>query len=187
MVTTSHSPRTGTRADAPPAPRSTREHDRSGPAVPLSGAPVPLAPAPLPGPGGFDLEIGAPAGPWLVTHARRRVANSAVGFGASPDESLVVELLTSEILTNAVVHGAEHGHVTVRTALHDGTFSVAVIDDDPHLPVRRAPDAGDASGRGLWVIDNLATAWGIEPSATGKTVWFSLELAAGHDRPVRRA
>jgi len=142
---------------------------------------VPVRPAPGPGPRGHGLDLGAEAGPWLVTHVRRRVANVALGCGASPDEALVVELLASEVVTNAVVHGPERGHVAVRAGVRDGAFTVAVTDQGHGGPVLRDPEPTEPSGRGLHVVANLASAWGVEPGSEGTTVWFTVELAAGVD------
>ncbi|MGW6132522.1 ATP-binding protein [Cellulomonas sp. NPDC055163] len=141
---------------------------------------APLLPAPQPSPDGFGLDLGAQAGPWLVTYVRRRVASNAACCWATPDESLVIELLASEVLTNAVVHGPADGHVVVRTAYRDGTFSVAVTDQSPELPVLREAHPTATSGRGLHVVDSSATAWGVDPTATGKTVWFTFRLARGY-------
>ena len=141
---------------------------------------VPVGPAPQPSPDGFGLDLGAQAGPWLVTYVRRRIASNAACCWATPDESLVIELLASEILTNAVVHGPADGHVTVRTAYRDGTFSVAVSDESPALPVLREPEPTAISGRGLHVVDSSAAAWGVDPRPGGKTVWFAFHLARGY-------
>jgi hypothetical protein len=37
-------------------------------------------------------------------------------------------------------------------------------------------DPHDSHGRGLFLIDSLARGWGVEPSATGKTVWFEVAV-----------
>jgi hypothetical protein len=57
------------------------------------------------------------------------------------------------------------------------------------MPVIRHPGVGDTSGRGLMLVDTLSSAWGVEPDARGKQVWFTLDLAApaggaGHDQIV---
>ncbi|WP_183295668.1 ATP-binding protein [Cellulomonas cellasea] len=172
-------------AAAPPEPQGAAQRS----AVQRSA--VPVRPAPEPSPGGYGLDLGAEAGPWLVTHVRRRAANVALGCGASPDEALVIELLASELVTNAVVHGPERAHVAVRTAFRDGAFSVAVTDEGSGTPVLRDPQPTELSGRGLHVVANLASAWGVEPGATGTgtggtTVWFTVDLACGEDRTAQR-
>lgn len=149
---------------------------------------VPVGPAPQPSPDGFGLDLGATAGPWLVTYARRRVAGNASSCWATPDECLLVELLASEVVTNAVAHGPADGQVGVRTAYRDGVFSVMVSDESPELPVLREPDPTEVTGRGLHVVTNLATAWGVEPGAGGggKTVWFTFELGCGYGEGPRQ-
>ncbi len=51
---------------------------------------------------------------------------------------------------------------------------VEVADHDPALPVQQHPPAEAVTGRGLLIVDALATRWGVEPAADGKTVWFEL-------------
>ena len=41
-------------------------------------------------------------------------------------------------------------------------------------PQMRTPLQEDTSGRGLWLVDKLATGWGVEPVPEGKRVWFEL-------------
>ena len=81
-------------------------------------------------------------------------------------------LLVSEVVTNAVVHAntpvevhiAVRGPV-VRIEAHDGSTTPPRL---PHL------DAGATSGRGLAMVDELATSWGSVVGPDGKTVWFEL-------------
>lgn len=84
-------------------------------------------------------------------------------------------LLTSELVTNAVVHGAppvelrvELAEQVVRVEVHDGA-------DDP--PVLRQAGPSDAGGRGLAIVDALASRWGAQRRDEGKALWF--ELPAG--------
>lgn len=83
-----------------------------------------------------------------------------------------VTLLVSELASNAVRHARTPFRVSLQC---DGTIvRVEVSDDDPapavlqHLPV----DA--VTGRGLLIVDAIASRWGAEPSGVGKTVWFEL-------------
>jgi PAS domain S-box-containing protein len=84
-------------------------------------------------------------------------------------------LLVSEILTNAVLH-ARH---TIGLRLHQTVREVIaeITDDNTQLPQRALPAPGDQSGRGLTLVEALATAWGARPSSSGKTVWFTLAIA----------
>ncbi len=51
-----------------------------------------------------------------------------------------------------------------------------ITDDSTHLPQRRLPGPEDESGRGLMLVQALASSWGTRPAETGKTVWFTLAL-----------
>ncbi|MEU9355155.1 ATP-binding protein [Streptomyces griseoloalbus] len=91
-----------------------------------------------------------------------------------------VQLCASELVTNVIQHLGEGVPVTVRV-LRDGggRTRLEVTDPDPRaLPVLRAAVAAeDESGRGLALLDALASRWGVAQGPDGKTVWC--ELAAG--------
>jgi hypothetical protein len=46
-------------------------------------------------------------------------------------------------------------------------------------PDPRPAGTGVGSGRGLFLVDAVANAWGVEPDEAGKKVWFELRLAKG--------
>jgi anti-sigma regulatory factor (Ser/Thr protein kinase) len=88
----------------------------------------------------------------------------------------IVELLTTELATNAVLHA--HSPFTVSVQVDQGWVRVEVTDSSPVLPPKpRLPRPDATSGRGLVLVDILATRWGSERLETGKRVWF--ELAGG--------
>jgi serine phosphatase RsbU (regulator of sigma subunit)/anti-sigma regulatory factor (Ser/Thr protein kinase) len=83
------------------------------------------------------------------------------------------ELLTSELVTNAVVHTGEA--VEIRLHRLEGRVRVEVIDGSgERQPELREVDLEDTSGRGLFLVDIMSSAWGIEPHGVGKAVWFEL-------------
>ena len=82
------------------------------------------------------------------------------------------ELLTSELATNAIVHG--HTAFDVEVTLSDGTIRVTVTDLSEHLPVLLSPGLSDVHGRGLLILDQMADRWGTYGTGTGKQVWFDL-------------
>ena len=86
----------------------------------------------------------------------------------------VVELLTTELVVNSIQHAGSKATVTAE--VHRDKVRVAVSDEGPGTPVRRSPELGEESGRGLWMVDSLAYDWGIERSETDKTVWFEVAL-----------
>jgi anti-sigma regulatory factor (Ser/Thr protein kinase) len=83
-------------------------------------------------------------------------------------------LLTSEVLTNAVVHGL--GPVQLRLRRTDTEVTVIVSDRGRYRPQPRLADPTDESGRGLSLLEMLATSWGARATEEGKDVWFTLAL-----------
>ncbi|GID90979.1 hypothetical protein Adi01nite_03910 [Amorphoplanes digitatis] len=84
-------------------------------------------------------------------------------------------LLLDEVITNAIQHTV--GDVRVSMLL-GRRLRVEVRDGSPRRPDKRPFDIAGETGRGLHIVERLATAWGSEPlRGTGKTVWFELELA----------
>ena len=83
-----------------------------------------------------------------------------------------VELLVSELVTNAVVHGRSKADVAVLLAPE--SLRVEVSDSSPEAPAPRDVDDDATSGRGMALVEALASAWGVVPRPGGKTVWFEL-------------
>lgn len=83
-----------------------------------------------------------------------------------------VLLLVSEIVTNAVRHAATPFELSI--AVDGAQVTVAVVDHDrAHPPTVQNPLPNDTSGRGLRIVDELATSWGTEPvEDDAKRVWF---------------
>lgn len=100
---------------------------------------------------------------------------------APPGTAATVELLVSELVTNAVVHARSDVVLNV-TASSDG-IRVEVRDASASPPVPKAPttldqrgdviEVGD-HGRGLQLVSALATQWGTQRQGTGKSVWFEV-------------
>jgi two-component sensor histidine kinase len=92
---------------------------------------------------------------------------------------LEVGLLTTELVTNAVIHA--HSVVDLDVYVYDDGLRVAVSDFGPGVPAIRTPSES-GGGYGLHIVDEIATCWGHEPLIpSGKRVWF--ELRAPHDDP----
>lgn len=85
----------------------------------------------------------------------------------------VVQLLVSELVTNAVVHAGSDVEVAVR--LLTGSVRIEVVDRSPTVELSPStPGDRDESGRGLLLVETLASAWGVEPMERGKSVWFEV-------------
>lgn len=116
------------------------------------------------------------ADPSTPASARRFIADVLYqrGFSAPGIESAV--LLTSEVVTNAVLHAGTDVQLVVvadpcmaRVEVHDGEAAVPV----PQTQAALVPDA--PSGRGLQVVAALAEAWGVRLlPGRGKCVWFEV-------------
>src|SRR4051812_18936752 len=100
-----------------------------------------------------------PADPSAVPAARRFASQHLLDFGGRTDVVDKARLLVTELATNAVMHAPSPIRLTVES--HDDSVRVEVRDDDPTpLPPPVAPDPSATSGRGLWLVDALACAWG---------------------------
>lgn len=105
--------------------------------------------------------------------ARKLVAGALAGFPIDTIE--VAQLLTSEVVTNAVLHTGEGLVLQVDVARRG--LRITVEDTSSDVPCRR--DAGDEAvdGRGVALVARLSSSWGCDLLPTGKRVWFEL-LAA---------
>jgi anti-sigma regulatory factor (Ser/Thr protein kinase) len=110
--------------------------------------------------------------------ARRFAVRATVAAGWE-DHVDVVALLTSELATNAVLHGQRPIAVTVEAG--EDRLRVEVEDAAPALPVELDPSPEVESGRGLAIVDAVADEWGAERVAgNGKVVWAELRDDDGH-------
>ena len=88
-------------------------------------------------------------------------------------------LLTSELVTNAVLHARTPMTLTLEET--DSGLRVSVSDGSPVPPALRRHSVTATTGRGLQLLDQLADAWSVDDSNGGKTVWFTLN-AGGRSR-----
>jgi two-component sensor histidine kinase len=87
----------------------------------------------------------------------------------------VVELLTSELVTNALLHASSAEEMVIQLAAT--RVRVEVSDSSPEPPVQRRIDVSAASGRGLTIVDAIAVKWGVDRNRQGgKRVWFEVPL-----------
>ncbi len=83
-------------------------------------------------------------------------------------------LLTSELAANAVVHAGTAFQVTVH--LDPPELLVEVVDFAPSQSVRHEVSNDRRSGRGLVIVEALASRWGVRIQTEAKAVWFSLPV-----------
>ncbi|MGW5864520.1 SpoIIE family protein phosphatase [Streptomyces sp. NPDC055239] len=107
-----------------------------------------------------------------ATPARaRRLARSALERWGLQELTDSLELLVSEVVTNAVRYASRP--VTLRL-LRTDVLRCEVGDEVPQLPRLRQARATDEGGRGLYLVNKLARRWGATRLSTGKVVWFEL-------------
>jgi two-component sensor histidine kinase len=113
-----------------------------------------------------------------VAEARRYVLD-ALGT-MDPALADAIAVMVSELTANAVRHAASHFTVSVdRTPVQ---IRVSVHDNGDGLPVVRAPEPVEPTGRGLRIVQALAADWGVLPAegGQGKTVWFTVAAELEH-------
>lgn len=111
-----------------------------------------------------------------VPEARRALRELLRHWGR-PGRSEIAELLTSELVTNALIH-TDHDAVLTATVSPRG-LRVEVRDFVGRRPRLRVPNADDGThGRGLVLVQSLADAWGVRAHGVGKAVWFELDGGA---------
>ncbi|MFF8974783.1 ATP-binding protein [Streptomyces sp. NPDC014995] len=107
----------------------------------------------------------------------RRALREMLRQWGKPGRSDIAELLTSELVTNALVH-TDHDAVLTATVGPAG-LRVEVRDFVSRRPQPRMPKADDGThGRGLILVQSLADAWGVRAHGVGKAVWFELGAEA---------
>lgn len=110
-----------------------------------------------------------------VPEARRALRELLRGWG-KPGRSETAELLTSELVTNALVHTDDDAVLTATVS--PSGLRVEVRDCAACRPRPCAPSADEGThGRGLVLVESLADTWGVRAQGGGKVVWF--ELGAG--------
>ncbi|MCC2280821.1 SpoIIE family protein phosphatase [Streptomyces sp. ET3-23] len=105
----------------------------------------------------------------------RRLARRALTRWGLEELTDSVELLVSEVITNAVRYAERP--ITLRL-LRTDVLRCEVGDDVPQLPRLRRARPSDEGGRGLYLVNRLARRWGATRLSTGKVVWFELALPA---------
>ncbi|MET8700569.1 SpoIIE family protein phosphatase [Kitasatospora sp. NPDC004723] len=111
----------------------------------------------------------------MVAHSRRFTRETLTDWGLSALADCA-ELLTSELITNALVHA---GSPTQLRLFCNRTLTVEVADRDITTPRIGRAHEEDEGGRGIHLVNELAHRWGSRRTPEGKVVWFELELPPG--------
>ena len=121
----------------------------------------------------------------IALEARARLGDALAEIGADrrvsgrydlADAAWGAELLTSELATNAFLHG--RGPVSMSVYEDCGLLFVEMEDASTVVPAPREAGPEDDGGRGLALVGALGADWGVDWVPGGKRVWVSIALAA---------
>ena len=115
------------------------------------------------------------ASPDQVREARRFLAEVLGDCPTAPDAVACL----SELVTNSVLYSNSRrpkGRVIVRACLRPAGLRVEVEDEGG--PWKNRQEHNDQRGRGLAIVDALATDWSVSGDGTSRTVWFEIGEAA---------
>lgn len=83
-----------------------------------------------------------------------------------------VALLATELATNAILHAGTAFEFAVRVTRAKVTLYVS--DESPVTPLVKRYKPDDLTGRGLALVEGLASGWGVDPTPTGKRIWCDI-------------
>jgi anti-sigma regulatory factor (Ser/Thr protein kinase) len=116
----------------------------------------------------------SPQSPGVARTLLRGVLAEAI----APEALADIELMATELVTNAVTKAGTCCVLTVAVTEPD-IVRISVADFSTQLPEAVVPDPDDVHGRGLLLVNALATRWGVEDAEPlGKSVWFEVPLDA---------
>lgn len=116
------------------------------------------------------------ADPHAAGEARAFVRSTLASWGLREAQTGDVLLAVSELVSNAVQHGA--GHPRLQLRLDGGRLEVRVRDDGPRSPEQRKHDLRSARGRGLLIVGSVADDWGHSSDGASKWVWAAFTVGA---------
>ena len=109
-----------------------------------------------------SLELLLPAVPTAPAEARAVI--EAVGSDLPEPVLIDAKLLVTEVVGNAIRHASRSIQAVIIRIVRNHFFRVEVVDPGPmFVPDPRRAGATAGSGRGLFLVDSVASAWGVEP------------------------
>jgi PAS domain S-box-containing protein len=119
-------------------------------------------------------EIDLPALVSSPRRARRFVRDTLEPLGVPERTIDQAELVATELVTNSVMHA--RSEVKVSVELVNGRVRLRVDDRSPVRPMVRNATPDAATGRGLFIVEQLSSRWGVDLNRDGKTVWVELDV-----------
>ncbi|MGW2954813.1 ATP-binding protein [Streptomyces eurythermus] len=122
------------------------------------------------------VDVVLPAEPSTVPLARGFVTD-VLGCCSAPSLGEDVQVVVSELVTNAVTASAGGTNVSVRLRREPGRLVIEVGDQVEALPVLRRPSLANPRGYGLFLVASVSKRWGAYGDEEGKVVWSELAAA----------
>jgi PAS domain S-box-containing protein len=115
-----------------------------------------------------------PPDPAIVSRARALATRQLDQWGM---EHLAesTELIVSELITNAILHGHGNSEIGLRLIRHNMLTCEVADTSDSHLRLRH-PRTTDENGRGLCLVTKLSRKWGTRYTPNGKIIWAEQQL-----------
>jgi len=118
-----------------------------------------------------DVSVSLPATASALQDVRRIVREATAHEHIDHEQGELVALIASEASSNVLRH-TRSSVIDLTVACDEEHILVRVGDDDPTLFSAPTSELWASSGRGLLIIDRVATRWGVAPtSAGGKELW----------------
>ena len=114
-----------------------------------------------------------PSAPASAGDARRFVASVLTAAGLE-HLTYTASMLVSELVANAILHTGTP--LVVVIAPDDDRVRIEVHDGSTQLPVRKHYSSMSGTGRGLLLVQRMASEWGSDRATDGKVVWFELDV-----------
>lgn len=111
--------------------------------------------------------------PAAVADARRRTRRQLAAWNVDDETAYNIQLIVSELVTNAIRYGRPPLELRL---IHDRTLTCEMRDAGSAAPHLRHAGTVDEGGRGLFIIAQLAQAWGTRFGTRGKTIWAEQAL-----------
>lgn len=124
-------------------------------------------------------EVTLPAAVSSVPTARHFIESILTGWGLS-ELAWTATVIVSELASNAALH-ARGQQFSIRICTEGDGVRLEVQDSSVRLPQQRSHSSEATTGRGLRLVAELATDWGVVPAATGKTIWALLRPEGSRD------
>jgi anti-sigma regulatory factor (Ser/Thr protein kinase) len=119
------------------------------------------------------LSVELPPEPASATRARQ-LARDRLAVVCEPEVLDTVALLVTELVTNSILHARTPLQLEIEARPH--CIRVCVEDTSPQQPEVHHYDADAVTGRGLALVEHLATSWGVDRTPTGKVVWCEIAI-----------